>query len=98
MVLNRKYLQGYPANAVAPKGSILGPKLFRLYINDLRDVICNIAIYADDTILYSKYDNASDLWQQLELVFELESNRRNTSDWGEKCLADSSRKNSSCLV
>ena len=62
MVLDRKYLQGYPANAVAPKGSILGPKLFRLYINDLRDdVICNLAIYADDTILYSKYDNASDL-------------------------------------
>ena len=83
-------MQGYPANAVASKGSILGPKLFRLYINDLRDdVICNLAIYADDTILYSKYDNASDLWQQLELAFELESNQRNTTDWGKKWLADS---------
>ena len=26
------------------------------------DVICNIAIYADDTTLYSKCDQASDLW------------------------------------
>ena len=26
----------------------------------------NIAIYADDTTLYSKCDEASDLWQQLE--------------------------------
>ena len=32
-------------------------------INDLLDdVICNIAIYADDSTLYSKCDQASDLW------------------------------------
>ena len=47
---------------------------FLLYINDLPDdVICNIAIYADDSTLCSKYDQASDLWQQLELASELES-------------------------
>ena len=45
------------------KGSILDPSLFLLYINDLLDdVICNIAIYADDSTLYSKCDQASDLW------------------------------------
>ena len=39
------------------KGSILGPTLLLLYINDLPDdIICNIAIYADDTALYSKCD------------------------------------------
>ena len=37
------------------------------------DVICNIGISADDTTLYSKCDQASDLWQQLELASELES-------------------------
>ena len=31
-------------------------------------------IYADDTTLYSKCDQESDLWQQLELASELESN------------------------
>ena len=43
-------------------------------INDLPDdVISNVAIYADDATLYSKCDQASDLWQQLELASELES-------------------------
>ena len=50
-----------------------------LYINDLPDnVICNIAIYADDTTLYSKCDQTSDLWQQLELAFEFEFDLRDT--------------------
>ena len=62
VVLNGKSSQKYPVNAGVPQGSILGPTLFLLYINDLPDdVICNIGIYADDTTLYSKRDQASDL-------------------------------------
>ena len=66
-----------------------GPTLFLPYINDLLDyVIYNITIYADDTILYSKCDQASDLWQQLELVSELESDLQDTVDLGRKWLVD----------
>ena len=40
-------------------GSFYGPALFLLYINDLPDDV--IAIYADDTTLYSKCDQTPDL-------------------------------------
>ena len=52
LVLDGKSTQEYPVNTGDPQGSILGPTLFLLYINDLPDdVICNIAIYANDTTL-----------------------------------------------
>ena len=47
--------------------------LFLLYIHDLPDdVIYDSAIYADDTV-HHKCDQAPDLWQQLALASELES-------------------------
>ena len=52
------------------------------------NVICNIAIYADDTTPYSKCDQESDLWQQLELASELGSDLRDTVDWAKKWLFD----------
>ena len=75
VVLDGKSSQEYLVNAGVSRGSILGPTLFLLYMNDLpHDFICDIAVYADDTTLYSKCDQAS----------ELESDLRHTVDWGKK--------------
>ena len=57
VVLDGKSSQKYSVNAGVPQGFILCPTLFLLNINDLPDdAIYNIAIYTDDTTLYSNCD------------------------------------------
>ena len=85
VVPSGKSSQGYPVNAGFLQESIPGPTFFLLHINDFsNDVISNVAIYADDTTLYAMCDQASDLWQQLELASEYESELQDTVDWSTK--------------
>ena len=71
--LMERFCKEYPVNVGVPQCSILGVTLFLLYINGLRDdVNCNIAIYADNTSLYSKCNWAFYSWLPPELAFELE--------------------------
>ena len=54
VIPNGQSLSWANINASVPQGSILGPLLFLIYINDLSDNLqCNPKLFADDTSLFS---------------------------------------------
>ena len=75
VVLNGTQSEWTKVTSGVPQGSVLGPLLFVLYINDLPDIIsCNLDVFADDTKIYSIITGECD-------AMALQRNLDKTQEW-----------------
>ena len=77
VVINGQESSTKTIEAGVPQGSVLGPLLFLLYINDIvENININVRLYADDTCIYVSYED--DPWSAAE---EIENNLKEITDW-----------------
>ena len=69
-----------PIQSGVPQGSVLGPLLFLLFINDLPEYVhhSSVRLFADDCILYTEISSPSDASL---LQYDLDSLQQWESDW-----------------
>ena len=71
VVINNSFSTPGNITCGVPQGSILGPLLFLLYINDISQSIeCEVLLYADDTCLLFQHKNTMVIKEQLNKNFQ----------------------------
>ena len=80
VLVNNCYSEWSNVISSVPQGSVLGPILFLLYINDIVDVVhgCKITLFADDVKVFWVYDNKSKSINVLQICLD------KFSDWSIK--------------
>ena len=66
--IDRKFSDPGNLTCNIPQGSILGPLLFLLYLNDMPQAVkCDLFLYADDSCLTFQHENMKEIEDQLNL-------------------------------
>ena len=82
VVINGQHSNWASVLAGVPQGSVLGPLLFLIYINDITDEVesSEVRLFADDTILYIFIDNP------VQSALALNSDLQKISKWADNWL------------
>ena len=85
--VNGSYSSWGAVNSGVPQGSVLGPMLFLLYINDLPDTLkyCDCSIFADDTKLNGRSNNLSD-------AEKIQKDLNSINEWTEEWMLSFNKK------
>ena len=80
VVLEGEMSNKVPVTSGVPQGTVLGPILFLIYINDFADYIehSTLRLFADDSIIYREIKNQNDA---VLLQSDLEAAGRWEQDW-----------------
>ena len=83
-----------PVNSGVPQGSVLGPTLFLLYINDLKflDLSVEVNLFADDTVLYFSHQNLN------SLLDTMQNNLNKVSNWCSYSKLLLNHKKTNCII
>ena len=91
VVLNGSASKAIMVSSGVPQGSVLGPLLFLLYVNDIPEQVkCNISMFADDTKIYTAIKNVADSQR-------LQADLNSLANWANKWLLRFNVKKCKCM-
>ena len=88
----KKKSKNLPVTSGVPQGSVLGPVLFLVFINDLpKEVDCQVALFSDDTLMYQTIKCSHD-------TLKFQENLTALSKWADRWGMDFNGKKSKILL